>query len=301
MDIIRGSNTWAIACPKCYNTVIVLDSAIFSEYFEGNLIECSDCKNKYTLWDAAKNICNSTLVTFGQHYGLLGCHVRHVQITMNPGQFYTLDLTEQIGNGELLYIVYTPSGNGNGPPIMPMEMHSNVPLHHIKNKIIHLAPYDYGGKAQYPTNVEIMFWFAPENITTDLSSMMMLDAFQRYYEKNYRYMIISAQTALEILQNKYLDANLVALNLRKEDVNSFRKDVATFYYQLFVLMPLLSSKEGFPLPNEQIIAGCRRLVKSRNHIVHQGECSSQWTEADYMEMLLSAYFLFKYYKVVHLV
>ncbi len=217
-----------------------------------------------------------------------------VKIVLRPNEIYNLDLSKEIGEGKLLYINYTPDSGG----LFPIQMHSNTPLTHIIPTNIRLIPHSLRENAN-ETQVQIFYWFAPKEVNNDLSVMLLLDAFQRFYEKNYRYMVISAQTAIEILQYKFFEGLLKSSNLSDDRIKTFLEDKTTFSSQLFTLLPLLGKIMNFPIPNSKIFEGLKILVKNRNDIVHRGEPKKQLNEGQLKIALMGAFFILKYYKIIH--
>ena len=89
----------------------------------------------------------------------------------------------------------------------PLQTHSNVPIIHYIPSIIKLYPRPLR-KDFKDTKTQIMYWFAPKEVYDDLSIMLMLDAFQKVYQEEYRHMSISAQSAIEILLYRFFLLNI---------------------------------------------------------------------------------------------
>ncbi len=282
-----------IFCPKCTHS-LELSDAIFDAFFQSKEIICPECKENIDLWETIKKQLDEILVSFGWHYSLLGCEGRHNNIILKPTEVYKLDLSKEIGEGELLYINYTPTNGG----LFPIQMHSNTPMTHIKPKIIHLFPCP-SKDGSVETVVQIFYWFAPLEVVGDLSTMLLLDAFQRFYEKNYRYMLISAQTSVEILHYKFFEKMLKSSNIAKDKIKNFLENQVTFSPQLFILLPFLAKSMNFPIWDSRITDGLRILVRNRNDVVHRGESEKQLNEDQLKQALLSAFFALKYYKIIH--
>jgi len=282
-----------IFCDKCESPLEISDAS-FEAFFHSRDIICTNCKQRIDLWDALKMQFDSLFVSFGWHYSLLGCQGRVIKIVLKPNEIYNLDLSREIGEGKLLYINYTPDGGG----LFPTQIHSNTPLTHIIPTKISLFPRPLKENAS-ETQVHVLYWFAPKEIKDDLSVMLLLDAFQRFYEKNYRYMVISAQTAIEILQYKLFERLFELGDLSKDRIKTFLEDKATFSSQLFTLLPLLGKIMNFPIPNSKIFEGLKILVKTRNDVIHRGKPRKQLDEDQMKIALMSAFFTLKYYKIIH--
>lgn len=284
-----------INCPDCSQSIEIEDRH-FELYFNSQEIICSDCKANIDLWTAIKK--QLDLVLFGWHYGLLGCIGVMDKILIKPREIYKLDLSKEIGGGELLYINYTPMGDGG---LFPIQMHSNTPMSHIKPKIIQLYPRSFK-ESDSETVVQIFYWFATKEIVDDLSSMLMLDAFQRFYEKNYRYMLISAQTSVEILQYKFFEELLKGNKItEKREIKKFLQEKNPFATQLFTLLPFLANIMKFPIwkPDSPVRKGLQILNENRNKVGHQGEPVKQLNEDDLKKSLMGAFFAYKYFKIIH--
>lgn len=284
-----------INCPDCSKSIEIEDRH-FELYFNSQKIICSVCKANIDLWTAIKK--QLDLVPFGWHYSLLGCIGVSDKILLKPNEISILDLSKEIGGGELLYINYTPVGDGG---LFPIQMHSNTPISHIKPKIIRLFPRaSKDGDSE--TIVQIFYWFATEEIVKDLSSMLILDAFQRFYEKNYRYMLVSAQTSIEVLQYKLFE-NLLNLDkkykINKERIENFLEQRATYSSQLFTLLPFVANITNIPIwkHDSPICEGLKILGKGRNDAVHRGLL--ELNEGELKKALLGAFFAYKYFKIIH--
>ncbi len=237
-------------------------------------------------------IFNDPSSNFGEFYSLLGCKNVIKEITMNPFEVYELDLSAEIGEGELLYINYTSHGMG----IIPVEMHSNTPIHHKQFNKKFLYPA-YSEKTSTPTNVSLLYWYAPQDIKNDTHKKLMLDAFKCFYEEKWFYMIISLQTVLEIIQYEFLDEILQASNISKEKRNEFLSHNVTFSSQFKVLLPLIATISKFPLLPDKIIQNISMLISTRNKFIHNKREKPIVTKASAKSMLTAAFLLYKYYQI----
>jgi hypothetical protein len=266
---------------------------IFLEYFNSEEIVCPWCGKRLDLFKVFTDILKEGFDQLGLHYSLIGCEHKFEKISLKPHELYTLDISERIGDGELLYISYTPEGGD----IFPLEHHSNTPQPHINQETIYLYGKPQVDKA-VETKINISYWIAPAEIKDDVSLRLLVDAFKRYYEKNYQYMVISAFTAVEIVQNQFFTNILNSSGIGKEKVEPFLKDHATFSYQFGILLPLLVNKFKLPKMGQKVYDGLMNLKTDRDNIVHSGEPKSDWDINRIQRELIAALFAFKYYKLI---
>lgn len=284
----------SIYCQECGHGLIEEDK-YFKAFFQSEEIKCPECDITLDLWKMIERSFDETLVKFGWHYGSLECKGVFRKITLKPNEIFELDLSKEIGDGELLYINYTPSRGG----LSPTQMHGNTPFPNIKPKKIFIYPRPVEKNAT-ETEVQLLYWFAPENVVNDLSIMLLLDAFQRYYDKNYRYMFISAQTSIEILQSEFLEGLLKANGVPGDKTERFLTESVTFSTQLKTFVPFLANIMKFPnwQTNNQIRKGLSILIDKRNDLVHRGKTKYPSDKLT-LKALMSAFFVFKYYKSIH--
>jgi len=292
IELDKISFTNHFVCKEC-NAVINFNDNLFSSYFLSEEITCPFCQNKLELWKLFKKSLDMSV--FGSHYSLLGCVGKYKKFHLKPNEKYCLNLSDEIGQGELLFINYTPYGKGG---VFPMETHSNTPEPHIRRTEIHLYGYTIDEDAS-ETEINCSYWFAPAEFKDDLGMRILLDAFQRYYEKNYRYMVISAFTAVDIAQHQFFSELLTSSGLSyKDKIKPFLTQTATFSSQLKVLLPVLADKMKFPMLNKQVYDGLEQLRKDRNDVVHKGEPEKGWNEERLKNELIAALFAYKYYRII---
>jgi hypothetical protein len=277
-----------------YNCRAILDitDEIFKLYFNSKTFKCPSCQTDLNLWEVGLK--QFELSVFGWHYSLLGCQTNFIEIILKPNEIYTLDLSKTVGEGKILYINYSPSSNG----LTPLQMHLNVPNMHFIPKRIHLYPRPLRKNCK-ETKTQIMYWFAPKEVYDNLSIMLMLDAFQKVYQEEYRHMAISAQSAIEILIYRFFEEQFKSIKLKDDRIEDFLSNRATYSPQLFTLLPLLAKKEGFPFLQKEIIESLTTLNKYRNNMIHQGKTKMQLNDSDFIKMVLSAFFAVKYFKIIH--
>lgn len=279
-------------CPEC-GAVIIFNEEMFDNYFRSKDVFCDICGIKLDIWNIFKVECKQGHI-FGFHYSLLGCVGRTKKITLKPMEIFELDLSDDIGDGELLYRNYTPYGDGD---LFPTEVHGNTPEPHIRQKKIVL----YGrplSKDAKETEINILYWYSPSEFKDDIGMTLILDAFQRYHEKNYRYMVISASTAVEVAQTRFFTELLKSSGIGSSKIESFLTQQATFSPQLKVLLPLLADKLKFPKMKMEIYDGLLNLRNDRNDVVHEGVPENGWKNERIETELISALFAFKYYRMV---
>ncbi|CEL24401.1 hypothetical protein MB9_0758 [Methanobacterium formicicum] len=279
-------------CPDC-KTLISYNDELFINFFKSNLVNCVYCQKQLNIWKIFKDFVNHSV--FGEHYTLLGCRYRFKEININPLEKFTLDLTEEVGDGYLLFINYNSYFGG----VFPAEFIKIIPPSSILPKRIEL----YGcipdkDKPVTETRVRIFYCYAPSQVIDDLSMRLILDAFQKYYENNYRHMVISASTAVEIAQHNFFSKILKTDRVSDDKIKTFLKDNATFSSQLKVLLPTLADKMKFPMLNEQIKNDLINLRKDRDYLVHKGELKKDWDVDKIKNELISSLFAIKYYKLV---
>lgn len=287
--------TASIVCSKghCYH---ITDND-YKKYFNSETITCPFCNKEIDLWRNLKDL-TGPKVRFGMHYTLLGCIETEASFMMVPHKIIELDLRSDIKDGKLLYIHYQ-SGPGGDHSLWPIEFNSAEPTFDILKSKITLVPFDHFNSNAGETEIDILFCYAPQNILNDLATEIMINAFDYYLRGNQKHMIISAQMAIEILQNEFFQKSLSAAKIKPNDLKKFLQDQATYYSQLFILLKWISAKKRFPYPNEIIISNMRKLTKSRNQIMHTGKIKSDWANQDYQDMLISAFLLYKYFKIIN--
>jgi len=270
-----------------------LDDKIFKEYFSCEKNICPKCNSELNLWDFCKM--QIEFPFFGWYFNLLGCVVNIKQITLKPNEIYDLELSDEIGEGELLFRNYTSRGKEN--VLLPIQFHGNDPLKDYLNSNIKLIPHSFSD-SPIETKVIVNYAYAPKEIVEDLSTMLMLDAFKSFYNKNYRYMFISAQTSIEILQYNFFEGLFHKHKLPKKKTTDFLETKATFSTQLFTLLPLFANVMLLPPINQKMIEGLTILRDIRNDLIHSGRTKEvKWTKENFIKSLLSAFLIFKYFKL----
>lgn len=291
VDVDQIKLTNHLVCEQC-NAVLNFTDNLFISFFLSEDTKCPICQNEHNIWKLFKNSLDQSI--FGSHYSLLGCIGKIKKIHLKPNENCNLDLSNEIGDGELLFINYTPFKGG----VFPIETHSNIPEPHIRRTNIHLHGYTLDENAS-ETEISCFYWFAPAEIKDDLGMRLILDAFQRYYEKNYRYMVISAFTAVEISQYHFFAELLKSSGISYSNkIEPFLTHNATFSSQLRVLLPFLAEEMKFPMLNKPIYDGIENLRKDRNDVVHKGEPKKGWEQERLKNELISALFAYKYYKLI---
>lgn len=281
-------------CPNCSTVLEHLDIH-FKNYFNSDRDVCNSCHTPINLFEELINTLDGAWKAFGWHYSMLGCVGGFEVINVKKGQQTNIDLTDKIKGGRLLYTNYTPLGEG----LFPNEVHGNTPKPHIKRSRFSVYPIPVEGAGD-ECEVQFLYWFAPEDIVNDLSSELMLDAFEKYYEGNYRHMVISARTSIEILQQRFITRVFEDCEISKDNLEPFLKDKATYSSQLKILLPVLAKIMNFPDIDTNIRDGLICLTKNRNSLVHNGTLKSGYDDVQKLKKaLLSAFFTFKYFKVIH--
>lgn len=280
------------SCSNCHS-VLNLNDSLFKLYFNSKDISCPNCSVKLDLWDIFIEKLSSPNIAFAGHYSLLGC-VRDVStFSISPNESIKVDLTEDVGDGDLLFVNFNVFGD---KPTFPMT-NVSIPQNFLfKHKTIFLKGMPLNEESS-ETQITVHYWFAPENIKGDLANMLLLDAFKFFLEENYRYMVISAHSAIEILQYKFFENFLKEHNVSKNKTENFLKDAATYSYQLDPLLPLITKIKEYPMFDDKILEGLKNLRKDRNNLVHRGQTDiSDITKLK--KELISAFFAFKYFKII---
>lgn len=278
-------------CPEC-NSVLNMNDNLFMSYFNSVKLTCPQCKKSIDLWKIFMKQLDPPVISFASHYSLLGCVNNRTKILIKPNELFKLDLSNEIGEGELLYINYTPCSGET----FPIETHSNVPISHlkVKNKLIYGQPINENSKE---TEVNVYYWFAPEKLKDDLSNMLLLDAFKFFFEGDYRYMIISAHSSVEIILSKFIKKILTEHSISEKNSKEFTKSIGT-KYQLDTLLPLICNLLNFPILDTKIVGGLKDLRADRNRLIHTGE-TDILDKTKLKKELISAFFAFRYFKLLN--
>lgn len=278
-------------CPHC-NHLLEFHDAAFILYFNSKDTICPKCNNNLNLWSIFLNTLD--WCDFGMHYALLGCQSKMYKIAIKPNEYTTLDLRKDIGNGDLLYVNLTVEGGDKA--IVPMY-NINSQLYNDKLTVLYGAPLN---EDSIESKANVFYWYAPEEIKEDLANMLLLDAFKFYNERNYRYMIISAHSAVEIMQYKFFEKLLNENDISNGKTKEFLKGAATYSLQLDPLLPLMSKIMDFTMFDNKICENLKSLAKDRNNLIHRGKTDiSDMTKLK--EELISAFFAFKYFKIIHMI
>lgn len=127
--------------------------------------------------------------------------------------------------------------------------------------------------------------------------MLLLDAFKFFFEEDYRYMIVSAHTSVEILYNKFFEKFLSDNNISKNKIDDLL-NVTTYSYQLDPLLPLICKIKDYPSLNNNILEGLKNLRTDRNKLVHSGDADLS-DKTKMKRELISAFLAFKYFNIIH--
>ena len=250
----------------------------FYDYFQGT-------QSAQILHELALNFAfNTTLSNFNFQHVLLGCPSNFLQITLEPGIIYNLDLSDEIKNGKLLYINYTPQGDGN---LFPVELHGNTPMNNEYNTTKRLYPYltDNSATAR-PTDVNILYVYAPENIVNDISFKQISEAFQCYFNNEYVDAIIKLQIAAEFILGKFL--------------NKYGKKYKHYPYSDNLkrnLSGITTQNNLLPCP-QFLIDSLDAMRDKRNDIIHEGG-NIILNQDDVRKWCVDTLFFIKYFKVIH--
>lgn len=283
----------SFVCPECHVKINFSD-ALYIEFFANNKIKCPICGNNLQILETFKQSLNLLYYTFGSHYGLIGCINKFKIIRLNPNEVYELDLSEEIGDGELLFINYTPYGNSR---LKPIEFHGNTPQPHSRQNTIWLYGATIGDNSP-ETEVNCFYWYAPAELKDDLSMKFLLDAFKKYYEQDFRYAIVSAFIAVEIAQSEFHKELETTKKSELEKIKPFPTKKKKFYNRLNELLPFFAENLKFPMLNKEVADELNNLRLNRNNIVHEGKLIEDRDEDKIKNELMAALFGYKYYKTI---
>ena len=295
-DLSCSGKTYSkyVICPKGH--FYYLDDGDYKKYFCGEKISCSWCKSEIDFWEGLKHLTGFGR-DFGQHFTLLGCIEGQVEFVLKPKQRFELDMSKIIGDGKLLYINYGIFSSTEHY-LYPLEWNSQIPTRDIRSNKIMIIPYSFFRDDAEETTIQAHYCYAPKEVLEDLPTSLLLDSFQHFYDKNYKYMIISAQTAIEIMQYNFFEDDLKKCEISHTKIKELLQEKITFAPQLFTVLKWMAKSRHFPLPPEKVLSNMKKLINSRNGLMHTGKIKSEWTFNDYQDMLLSAFLMYKYYQIV---
>lgn len=255
----------------------IFNDKAFSDYFQGNV-------NSPNLYELASDFAfNTTLTNFNFQHILLECPSKITQITLEPDKIYNLDLSTEIKNGRLLYINYTVE-KGN---LFPIELHRNSPMNNEYNTIKNLYPYlsDITESPQ-PTNVTILYVYAPENIVNDISFKQISEAFQCYFNNKYVDSIIKLQIAAEFILGKFLS-----------NYGNKYKRYSYFENLKTNLNEIITQNSFLPCP-QFLIDSLDAMRDKRNDIIHEGG-NIILNQDEVRKWCVDTLFFIKYFQVIH--
>ena len=256
----------------------IFNDKAFSDYFQGNV-------NSPNLYELASDFAfNTTLSNFNFQHVLLGCPSNFLQITLEPGKIYNLDLSNKIKNGKLIYINYTPQGDGN---LVPIELHGNTPMNNEYSTIKKLYPYlADNSKTPLPTNVNILYVYVPEKIVNDISFKQISEAFQCYFNNEYVDSIIKLQIAAEFILGKFLS-----------NYGNKYKRYSYFENLKTNLNEIITQNSFLPCP-QFLIDSLDAMRNKRNDIIHEGG-NITLNQNEVRTWCVNTLFFIKYFKVIH--
>lgn len=202
---------------------------------------------------------NPTLIHFAMHFMLLGCPIKTREIFIEPDREFNLDLSEEIGNGRLLYINYTPNGIGG---LFPVEIHGNIPMGHEYCLKKRLYPVNFQPNIKpNTTSVFVQYAYATEKHVNDISLLQFVEAFNNYSVKRYSEAVIKLQIVAEFTLNRF-----------KEKYTTERRCKSRGGYEKILRkeFPKIIEEQGLtPCPSEILVA-LDEMRKVRNKIMHEG-------------------------------
>ncbi len=111
-----------LLCPDCKNKLDIFTDPKLISYFnsDSGIVKCSICEKEFDLWDSLLDTLNEANTWIGIHYSLLGCITNTTTITIKPNITNHLDLSTEIGEGELLTISFSPEEKLGVAPFVPI-------------------------------------------------------------------------------------------------------------------------------------------------------------------------------------
>lgn len=261
---------------------IFLSDDKFSQYFSQKNYN----SNFFQILD--KFIFNQTLSNFSFFFMALGCSIKLKKIAMYPSQKYELDLSNDIDNGKLIYINYTPN-SGN---LFPVELHGNSPMGHEYNvkKTLYPVPFNHSTSCSQKTDISILYCYATGNLTSDISLNELVEAFKNYQKGDYSLMIIQLQISCEFILNRFLSQNGYFPDRKAE-----RKP---YHQKLTQMLPKATKEHSWVDCPQFIIDDLGNMREKRNDIAHEGGYISIKDDEAH-KYLVSSFLFYKYFKVVH--
>lgn len=254
------------------------DDNAFNNYFQG----IEETSNLYEL--ALDFAFNTTLTNFNFHHVLLGYPNKFIKIKLEPSKVYELDLSGEIKNGRLLYINYTPEGNGN---LFPVELLGNSPFNTIYNTYKRLYPYVINSNVPATdTYVNISYAYVPEEIINDTSLRQISEAYQCYFNQEYVETVIKLQIATEFILGKFLYKYKQKCKLEN------------YFINLTINLNKITNQNNL-LPCPQfLIDSLDAMRDKRNKIIHGGG-NVTLNQDDVRKWCVDTLFFCKYFKIIH--
>lgn len=221
-----------------------------------------------------------SFVLFGMHYSFLNCIVKNRTIKVKPNILYSLDLSQEIGKGRLLYINYTPQG-----PVSVVELHGNCPMgsEYNLNKQLYLLSLS-GDSTHQEIDISVMYSYISEKYIKDTSIYQLVKSFENFFYNDYILMVINAQIACEFLITKLLfDAGIGKNNIEK----------ASYNLKLNQLFPECTKRRKMPPFPSKMLQNLNDMRQCRNEIAHEGG-NKVVQNTDAKSWIISAVMLYKY-------
>lgn len=276
----------SISTIKCEcSRVLPLGDKQFKTFFESGTYECDSCGK--SLWETLIDSLEGVESVLGFYFSMLGCILYRKKIELKSGETYVWNVEKDLKGGELLVLHLHNLETGVEPTIV----HGNVPRNPLKNKEISIY-----GRSTIPgikNEIHIRYVYAPKVIKDNLAIMILLEAFKFFYEKDYRHMIISAQTSVELLLYQFIEEGLIKIGAPKKKTENMLQKATTYSYQLNPLLKVISIANKFPILNEQIVQGLEEMRKDRNNLIHRGKTNTSDITKLKRE-LISAFLICKY-------
>ncbi len=261
------------------------------DYFNGNKIECEECKEQHSWWGLVKNGITQNFMS-SQAFSAIGANSSIIEFYLKPNERTSFKFSEHgiPESAKILHINYTPQGGG----YFPIEVHGNDATRKERSDQVVVFPMPIGEDQEHETKVcAFVTWVEHSNI--DASWKNMISAFEAYSANDYQSAIVPANVAVESVVTPFL-YEYINQYIGKKRVKTFLDEAATYGHQLNVILPLIVSMLGLPTLNNSIRGSLNRLRSYRNDIAHQGNTGGDLTKEVVAEMLCASLFAFYYIK-----
>lgn len=281
-----------VFCPECH-AILPLPTIELS-YFQGDHSNCPECDHSLDLWTAMFNSIRDWPFAW-TICAAIGARSTFFVVIMTPNTRIVLDFEAHgvPANARIIEVQYTAQGGG----LHPLEWHGNVPIRDSSSLRRTLVPVPFGDQDPQDTRVAVMVSWVPEG-PDDIAWENLVRAFHAYSQRQYASAIIPANIAIEVRLVRFL-TDYLTQSAGKERVEDFLDNAATHSHRLNVLLRVAANHVSAPELSETLRGHLNRLRKLRNQIAHYGRIDSELGADESAELILSAYFGFRYVELLH--